>query len=175
LDLIDIQDRIATIPQGKFYAYNPIEILKRAVKPIMDEYDYILIDCPPNLGIITLNGLRIANGYIIPTIPDYMSTYGIPQIVTRIKDYASTISENIDPLGIIATKYRSQSTIHNNTIKLLKRGKDAPMFATIIPESNQIAAAAEYTKYSTLKQKWGYQGQYNLYHSLSEELMEKVD
>src|SRR5207247_2126200 len=59
LDLIDVQDRLASMPSGRFYANNPIEILHRAVRPIVDEFDFVLIDCPPNLGIITLNGLRI--------------------------------------------------------------------------------------------------------------------
>ena len=62
-----------------------------AVNNIKDNYDYILIDCPPNMGLITLNGLRIANGYIIPTIPDVLSTYGIPQIITRVDKFSDTI------------------------------------------------------------------------------------
>jgi len=83
LDLIDVQDKLAPMPSGKFYAANPVDVLKKATRPIIDEYDYVLIECPPNLGIITLNGLRIAHGYIIPSIPDILSTYGIPQIVKR--------------------------------------------------------------------------------------------
>ena len=56
-------------------------------KAHLDDYDIVLVDCPPNLGIITLNGLRISHGYIIPTIPDILSTYGIPQIVKRVRDF----------------------------------------------------------------------------------------
>jgi chromosome partitioning protein len=66
------------------------------------------------LDIITLNGLRISDGYIIPTIPDYLSIYGIPQIVTRVGDFSKAISEEIEPLGIVATKYQANSTVHNN-------------------------------------------------------------
>src|SRR5690242_8713899 len=53
LDLIDVQDRLATMPSGKFFAENPIDILRKATNNILDEYDYVLIDCPPNLGVIT--------------------------------------------------------------------------------------------------------------------------
>ncbi len=88
MDLINVQDVLAKMPTGPFYANNPIEILKKAIRPIKFNYDYILIDCPPNLGIITLNGIRIANGYIIPTIPDILSTYGIPQIINRVNEFA---------------------------------------------------------------------------------------
>lgn len=171
LDLIDVQDRLASMPTGKFFAANPVEILKKAVKPIIDEYDYVLIDCPPNLGIITLNGLRIANGYIIPTIPDILSTYGIPQIVRRVKDFAGEIGEAVEPLGIVISKYRSQLRLHSNTIRRLRNNGDAPVFNTIVPESGQIAEAAEFAKLNTLRQKYGYQGQFDAYRALTAEIM----
>ena len=174
LDLIDVQDRIASMPSGQFYAENPIDILHKAVKPIIDEYDIVLIDCPPNLGIITLNGLRFSNGYVIPTIPDILSTYGIPQIVKRVRDFSNAIVEQIEPFGIIVTKFRAQSTVHTNVMKQLASSKDAPLFETVIPENNQIAGAAEFAPVSTLRQKWGYQGQYDTYHALAKELLERV-
>lgn len=156
LDLIDVQDKLASTPTGKFYSVNPIELLWRAVKSRLDDYDIVIVDCPPNLGIITLNGLRISQGYVIPTIPDHLSTYGIPQIVTRVKEFASEIAEDIAPLGIVATKYQANSTVHNNVLKTLKASKDAPLFKTIIRQGNQVSAAAEFqTSQRTLKGKYG--------------------
>jgi chromosome partitioning protein len=175
LDLIDVQDRLATIPSGKFYAFNPIDILRRAVKPILDEYDIVLIDCPPNLGIITLNGLRISNAYIIPTIPDILSTYGIPQIVTRVADFSKQIGEPIDALGIVVSKYRVQNTVHVNTVKQLKQEKDAPCFDTIIPESTNLSDAAAFSSTTrTMKQKYGYKGEPDLYLALADEILAKL-
>jgi len=171
LDLIDVQDRLASMPSGKFYAANPVDVLKKATRPIIDEYDYVLIDCPPNLGIITLNGLRIADGYIIPTIPDILSTYGIPQIVKRVKDFASEIGEPLEPLGIIISKYRAQLKLHTNTVRRLRNNGDAPVFDTIVPESGHIAEAAEFTELNTLRQKYGYQGQFDMYRALTQEIM----
>jgi chromosome partitioning protein len=156
LDLIDVQDQLALTPSGKFYSNNPVELLWKAVKSRLDDYDVVLVDCPPNLGIITLNGLRISQGYVIPTVPDYLSTYGIPQIVTRVREFATEIAEDIEPLGIIVTKYQANSTVHNNTIKRLQGSKDASLFETRIRQANQIAAAAEFQPYKrTLKQKYG--------------------
>lgn len=175
LDLIDVQDRLASMSTGRFYAENPTDILRRATRPIIDEYEYVLVDCPPNLGIITLNGLRISMGYIIPTIPDVLSTYGIPQIVKRVKAFSNAIAEEIEPLGIVVSKYRVQSTVHQNIQKRLQASKDAPVFKTVIPENNQVAAAAEFTPVSTLRQKWGYQGLYDQYVQLAKEIMEKVE
>lgn len=175
LKLIDIQDRIVSAPQGKFYSQNPTDILKRALRTVVDDYDFIIIDCPPNLGIITLNGLRISDGYIIPTIPDILSTYGIPQIVTRIRDFSQNIGETIENYGIIATKVDSRNTIHNNIMRQLQKEKDGPFFKTTIRQNTQSSAAAEYsTDRNTLRQKWGYQGQYVDYLALTKELKEKV-
>ncbi len=175
LNLIDLQDRIATISPGKFYSVMPTDILKRALKGKLEEYDFILIDCPPNLGIITLNGLKISDGYIIPTIPDILSTYGIPQIISRVKDFSSNIDKDIENYGIIATKYDARNTIHNNIIKQLEREKDGPFFKTIIRQNTQSSAAAEHSQHNTLRQKWGYSpGQYETYLSLTNELLEKV-
>lgn len=175
LNLIDIQDRIAAVPPGKFYSIVPTDILRRAIKDKMDEYDLILIDCPPNLGIITLNGLKISDGYIIPTIPDILSTYGIPQVISRIKDFSFNIGENIENYGIIATKYDARNTIHNNIIKQLEREKEGPFFKTMIKQNTQSSAAAEHSQHNTLRQKWGYNpGQYEAYYALTKELLEKV-
>ena len=124
------------------------------MKTKLDDYDIVLIDCPPNLGIITLNGLRISHGYIIPTIPDHLSTYGIPQIVQRVGAFSEEIAETIEPLGIVVTKYQTQSTVHKNTLHRLKTGGDAPVFETTIRQGNSMAAAAERTFKRTLRQKY---------------------
>lgn len=174
LDMVDIQDRLATVPQGQFFANNPTEIIKRALKPILNCYDYVLIDCPPNMGLITLNGLRISDGYIIPTIPDVLSTYGIPQIINRVDKYADTIGEDIFCLGIVATKVRGQSTLHSRTLDVLKRNRDAELFNTIFYENNQIGEAAECSPVGTLRQKWGYQGQYDRFHDFASEVLRKM-
>lgn len=175
LDLIDVQDTLASAPAGKFYAANPIELLWRSVKSRIEEYDIVMVDCPPNLGIITLNGLRISDGYIIPTIPDHLSTYGIPQIVTRIGDFSEAIAEKIEPVGIVATKYQANSTVHNNVLKQLRDDENLPVVMdTIIRQANSVAAAAEFQTFPrTLKQKYGSElaNQYNdLAHEIWNEL-----
>ena len=124
------------------------------MKTKLDDYDIVLVDCPPNLGIITWNGLRMSHGYIIPTIPDHLSTYGIPQIVQRVGAFSKEIAEKIDPLGIVVTKYQVQSTVHKTTLRRLRRSGDAPVFETVIKQSNAIASAAEHTTKRTLRQKY---------------------
>lgn len=176
LDLIDIQEELGAMHRGRFHAASPIEVLRRALRPLLegDEYDFVLIDCPPSLGLVTLNGLRISDYYIIPTIPDYLSTYGIKQIIDRVKEFSEVVGKTIELLGILATKYRAQSPVHNNQLHILKRSTEAPLFDTVVPENSDIAAAAEYKSVSTMRQKWGYRGQFDIYRALTREILDRV-
>ena len=172
LDLIRLQDSLVTMPSGPFHSSVPTIVLERAVRDLINQYDYVLIDCPPNLGLITLNGLRIADGYIIPTIPDILSTYGIDQIVGRVAEFAEDIATPIPPLGIVLTKVRAQSTIHFNTARNLRRDSKIPVFETEIPEANALAAAAEYHDVGTVRQKLGYGPPFDRHYELTREIME---
>ncbi|WP_234425467.1 AAA family ATPase [Streptomyces kebangsaanensis] len=178
LDLIDVQDRLATMSSGRFYSNNPTDLLRKAVRKITDDYDYVLVDCPPNLGIVTLNGLRISDGYIIPTIPDVLSTYGIPQIQRRVRDFAEGLADRdeIVEIGIVVTKYRANSTVHQNTVRRLKDGKgELPtVLSPYIPERDGIAASAEFTDRGTLRQKYGYRGEYDAFRAMTKEFIELV-
>lgn len=175
LDLIDVQDRLSTMPAGRYYSRSPGDILHTALKQVVDDYDWILIDCPPNLGLITLNGLRISDGYVIPTVPDVLSTYGIPQIVSRVEDFADEINEPITPYGIIISKYREQVTLHRTTVNNLRKHPDLPpVFDTIIAEAGAIAASAEYQQVGTLRQKYSYGDRYDQFLALTREVVAAV-
>jgi chromosome partitioning protein len=179
LDLIDVQDKLASAPTGQFYSVTPIDLLRLAVKSKLDDYDLVLVDCPPNLGIITLNGLRISEGYIIPTVPDILSTYGIPQIIKRVRNFSREIAEEITPIGIIITKFQANSTTHMNVSNNLRKETDVypPVFKTIIRQADQIAAAAEFQKSGrrTLKQKYGYGDLADRYVDLANEILKKLE
>jgi len=176
LDLIDVQEKLPLMNSGRFHAATPVEVLRRALRPIIEDnkYDFVLIDCPPSLGLITLNGLRISDYYIIPTIPDHLSTYGIKQIVDRVGDFSEAVGVGIEPLGILVTKFRAQSSVHTNQLHILQKNKDVPVFDTVIPENSDIAAAAEYKAVSTMRQKWGYRGQFDIYRALTKEVLSRL-
>jgi chromosome partitioning protein len=170
IQFIDIQDRLNEISAKTHHMINPMEVLKQAVKPYLDQYDYVLIDCPPNLGNITKNGMEISDYYLIPTIPDTLSTYGIPQIVRQIHDFSKARRLSIQCLGLVVTKFDSRSRAHS-------RGKEtlparfakvfdqlqldrAPIFDTVMPQANATSEAMEYgLEPTTFKKKYGYSRQ----------------
>jgi chromosome partitioning protein len=176
LGLIDIQDSLALISAGRFHVSSPVTILNEEISQTINEYDVVLIDCPPNLGIITLNGILISDYYLIPCIPDIMSTYGIPQILNRIKSFNEETKKEVLPLGIIVSMYRAQSRLHDTTIKQLKQkensGEYPKIFQTMIPLSVRTAEAADFSGYAnTIKQKYGYGNSFDIYESLTRELL----
>lgn len=171
LDLIDIQEEVIKAPRGIFSAIRPVDLLDKSLRKIKQKYDYILIDCPPNLGVITRNGLKVSDVYIIPTVPDVLSTYGIPQIISRVNKFSKELEKEIKPLGIVITKYREQSALHKRTVKELRKERDCRVFETIFKENDNIANAAEYINKSTMRQKWGYKGQVDNFKLLAEEIM----
>lgn len=171
LDLIDIQEEVIKAPRGIFSVIRPVDLLDKSLRKIKQKYDYILIDCPPNLGVITRNGLKVSDVYIIPTVPDVLSTYGIPHIISRVNKFSKELEKEIKPLGIVITKYREQSALHKRTVKELRKERDCRVFETIFKENDNIANAAEYINKSTMRQKWGYKGQVDNFKLLAEEIM----
>lgn len=177
LGLIELQDQLPLIPGRTNYAVNPVEILKTALYPILDNFDYVLIDCPPNLGLITMNGITISTGYVIPTIPDILSTYGIPSILNRIEKFTDEGGREVPPRGIIISKFRSVD-LHRSKLKLLREQADKgdlpPIFDTVIPEAIRIAGSPEFEiPANTLRQKYGYGNNYTIYNNLAQEFIDK--
>lgn len=164
--LIDIQDRIPMIALSGNFTTSPLDILKNALNPVLDRYDYVIIDCPPSLGTVTKNGLRISTGYVIPTIPDIVSTWGIYQIVENVERFACDIGHPIPALGIIATKVQSNN-LHRRVIEDLKArrlGKFAdtgslaqpPIFEDSVPQTVDVARGADIQAgIPTFKGKYG--------------------
>ncbi|MBU3197647.1 ParA family protein [Clostridium algidicarnis] len=191
IDLLDVQDRIPMINQMNSFAQSPITVLANYLtQQIIDEYDYILIDCPPNLGVITLNGIYLSDYYLIPVVADILSTYGIPQIKDRINKVSVNIksinrSYNIKPLGIVITKYRMQSRMHRETRDdLILRSKLAEtdkrsvpqVFKVYVKETTRISEATDIdVQINTLKQKYGYsQEVYDAYENITNEFIRRV-
>ena len=173
-DLLSIQDILAKIPTGPFHENNPIEILKRAILPIKFNYDYILIDCPSNLGIVTLNGLRISNGYVIPTIPDYLSTYGISYIANRVEEFAENMDIQIENLGLIVTKFEENSTMHRAILEKIRQHRKVNTFRTIFKKNDRTAMAADYEiQYKSVKEKWGENS--SAFYHLAKEIIRKFE
>src|SRR6185503_19067076 len=125
----------------------PIYGLREALSDFLPYYDHVLIDCPPSLGIVTLNGLAISNSYLIPVVPDILSVLGIPPILDRVDHFARCIRRNIRALGIVISKMRGQTVLHTDMVRRLREDfieRRFPMvLESVIPESTHIVEAAD--------------------------------
>lgn len=182
--LIDLQDRIPMIALSGNFTSNPLEILRSALQSIIDRYDYIIIDCPPSLGTVTKNGLRISTGYVIPTIPDIVSTWGIYQIVENIRRFADDLNREIPALGIVATKVQSNG-LHTRVINDLQAsrlgyfgepdGEEQPkLFNNKIPQTVAVARGADVdADIRTFRGKYG--SAFNALNGLTAEIKQRCE
>lgn len=179
LRLIKVQDRVTQITDLETYERGPLFALRDALAEFLPYYDHVLIDCPPSLGVVTLNGLAISDSYIIPVVPDILSVLGIPPILDRVTHFGQCTRRNIRALGIVISKMRAQTILHNEMERRLREDfvdrRFPPVFRTVIPESTRIAEAANVmAPVNTLQQKYGNGGPYEELQALTQEYLSYV-
>jgi len=141
LHLVEIQDNIPDISNKAFVSH--VDVLGNVIEPIKEQYDYIIIDCPPNLGAITLNGINISHNYIIPTVPDILSKIGITLIQNRIENFKKRKKTcQIKLAGIVFTKIDNRTNLHKSTMHELRTGEmKNDVFTSEFPQRISIAEA----------------------------------
>jgi chromosome partitioning protein len=179
LGLIKIQDKVTQLTDFDSYQRGPLFALKEALSICLPYYDHVLIDCPPSLGIITLNGLAISDSYLIPVVPDILSVLGIPPILDRIEHFSRATHRNIRALGIIISKMRANTLLHTEMLRRLREDffdrRFPIVFDSIVPESTRIAEAANVAApVNTLVQKYGNGGPFEELSALTREFLSHV-
>ena len=115
--------------------------LKNAIEPIKDEYDYILIDCPPSLGILTLNGLAAADKVLIPLQCEYFALEGLTLLLQTVQRVQKSISPALEIGGIFFTMYDSRTNLAQEVVQQVSSYFKASVFSTIIPRNVRLSEA----------------------------------
>jgi len=123
-------------------------VLQRYLDEIRDEYDYIICDCPPNFNPVTKNSLWASDAYVVPTIPDFLSTYGIGLLQRSInKLFAPTYNTVAftGPVlgGIILTRIKTNTRLHATYCERVRFDYPGKVFKHMISDSIAVAAAAD--------------------------------
>lgn len=142
LGLVEIQDDIPDTDRKTYVTH--VDILGNELQPIIDNdvYDYILIDCPPNLGAITLNGISISNYYVIPMIPDILSKIGISLVINRIERFKEKKHTcKIELGGIVFTKIDYRSNLHKRVMSEVRLNQGSIVFNSEVPQRISISEA----------------------------------
>ncbi|MCD6424304.1 MAG: ParA family protein [Anaerolineales bacterium] len=120
-------------------------LLKRKLLPLAEDYDYILIDCPPSLGLLTLNGLVAAvDGILIPVQCEYLAMEGLGDLIATIERVRRVISPDLTVRGVIMTMFDSRTNLANDVVEEVKKHFDNKVFESIVPRSIRLAEAPSY-------------------------------
>ncbi len=120
--------------------------LKNAFKTVEKDYDYIIIDCPPSLGLLTVNALNAANSYIVPMQTEYLAMEGLAQLLNTVKLIRSSLNPNLELDGILLTMYDSRSGLHKQVANEIKSHFGDVVFNTIIPRNVKLAECPSFGK-----------------------------
>ncbi|ATD64288.1 ParA family protein [Neisseria weixii] len=115
--------------------------LKNALQVVENDYDFVLIDCPPSLTLLTLNGLVAANGVIVPMLCEYYALEGISDLIATVRKIRQAINPQLDITGIVRTMYDGRSRLVMEVSEQLQQHFGDLMFDTTIPRNIRLAEA----------------------------------
>jgi len=147
--------------------------LRRALEPVLDDYDYILIDCPPSLGLLTLNVLTAANAVIIPIQCEYYALEGISQLLNTIRLVQQNFNPSLAIDGVLLTMFDTRINLARQVANDAREYFGAGVFRTVIPRNVRLAEAPSFGKPILLYdvQSVGAKS----YLSVAQELLRRVD
>ncbi len=118
--------------------------LKAALAEVADDYDFILIDCPPSLSMLTLNGLCAAHGVIVPMQCEYFALEGLTDLVNTIKQVHANLNRDLQIIGLLRVMFDPRITLQQQVAEQLKSHFGDKVFNTVIPRNVRLAEAPSY-------------------------------
>lgn len=142
LELVDTQNRESR--------------LKIGLEKIKGDFDFIFLDCPPSLGLITLNALTVSDSFLVPIQCEYYALEGLSQLMTTVRTVRKLYNPSLDIEGVLLTMYDSRLNLTRMVVEEVKRFFPKKVFSTVIPRNVRLSEApsfglpiCEYDKFST--------------------------
>ena len=118
--------------------------LKELIDHVKDEFDFILIDCPPSLGLLTINALTAADSVLIPIQCEYYALEGVTKLLESMKMVKSRLNKELDTYGVLMTMYDSRTSLSNQVVDEVQSYFGEKMFKTLIPRTVKISEAPSF-------------------------------
>ncbi len=134
IDMAGVEVHLLTRP-GREYAVG------RAVEPLLEDYDVVLIDCPPSLGVLTINGLTAAAGVLVPLQCETLSHRGVGQLMETIEDVRSFTNPKLEVIGVVATMYDPRTRLAQDTLAAVGSTYGLEVLQPPVPKSVRVAEA----------------------------------
>jgi len=120
------------------------EKLKNALLVVREEYDFILIDCPPSLGLITINALNASDTVLVPIQCEYYALEGLSQLISSIRQVKRLYNPNLELEGVLLTMYDGRLNLTQQVVGEIKRYFADKLFSTVIPRGVRLSEAPSY-------------------------------
>lgn len=134
IDLVGAEIEMINYPERE-------SVLKKALAPIIDKYDFIIIDCSPSLGLITVNALVAANSVIVPVQAEFFALEGLGKLLNTIKIVQSRLNESLQIEGLLMTMYDGRLRLCNQVVNEVRRHFDEIVFDTVIHRNTKLSEA----------------------------------
>jgi chromosome partitioning protein len=122
------------------------QVLKAALQVVKDQYDYVLIDCPPSLNILTLNAMVASNSVLIPVQCEYYALEGLASLLSTIRRVRTTVNSNLAIEGVVRTMYDGRNLLTRDVSRKLEQHFQEKLFQTVIPRNVRLAEAPSHGK-----------------------------
>ncbi len=120
------------------------QVLKRALESLKDEYNYIIVDCPPSLGLLTLNALTAADTLLVPIQCEYYALEGLAQLMNTVKLVRTHLNSKLDVEGVVLTMYDARTNLSSQVVAEVKKFFKNKVYDTVVPRSVKLGEAPSY-------------------------------
>lgn len=151
--------------------FNRERKLKQAIEPILDQFDYIIIDNPPSLGLLTINGLVASDSILVPVQAEYYALEGLGQLLQTVQLVRQHLNEKLDIRGAVITMFNPVATLSRQVLEEMYRHFPGKIYRSVIPRSVRLAEAPSFGK--TILHYDPYSKAAKAYERLAREFLEK--
>lgn len=151
--IIELNKKLSIVPARVELAGAEMELvsaisretrLKNAIEEIKDKYDYIILDTPPSLGLLTLNALTAADTFLVPLSCEYYALEGLTQLLNTIKVVQKNLNPKLKMEGILMTMFDNRTNISNQVVNDVRASFRDKVFKTVIPRNVRLSEAPSY-------------------------------
>ena len=149
----DVIENISILPSNVNLAASEIEligvdkkeyILKNEIDWVKDRYDYIIIDCPPSLSLLTVNAMTTADSVLVPIQCEYYALEGLSQLIHTVNLVKERLNPNLEMEGVVFTMYDSRTNLSAQVVENVKSHLNQKVYRTVIPRNIRLAEAPSY-------------------------------
>lgn len=172
-------DHLCVVPANANLAAAEVELVavdgrERSLKNVLGQlaYDYVLIDCPPSLGLLTVNALTAANQLLVPVQAEYYALEGLGQLLEVVQRVRGGLNPGLNLLGVLVTMYDGRTSLSDQVYKELQKHFGDKLLSTIIPRNVRLAEAPSYGKPICDHDRWSKGAR--AYKQLSKEIVKRL-